>query len=464
MRPAFLRTAPAALLAALAAAGPTRSAAPALEAIPVYEGDSVTVRVSGVSTARCEAVAVRGGITRTLFSAVGRCGSPQSGLGQSVTLGPVSADGELTFYLTTVPSGGLARIAGNGPEYEVEIDDGLYDADYNDVVLAVTVHGAPPELACTPERVERGQEVVCRVTGRATVRGWEFRGEDGTITSPSTAREWRGTAVAGGQVAALVTVDEEEDELTDSYEVSARDWRWRPETHFTFLEGRSPVLTRTEPMFRNNDTLGWNCYRYQCGGRRIQPDLRHEENAGYDTDRVESGPNEGLWYLRSVGFRMDRASGLNPQLLADAPLRVLPEGRQARECREKMGLQRGDTVRVNFYIFNTRCKGEDLTPVFAGILAHEGFGTRGDNGHESVARAAALLEENDPHRALEDFVDEDLAELRRRIRETVLPMQERIHDAGISHAEINGNYSRQQVWVWDDQTRQYHQRRWREPS
>jgi hypothetical protein len=462
MRPAFLPTAPAALLAALAAAGPARPADPAVASIPVYEGDSVTVRVSGVSTARCEAVAVRGGLTRTLFSAVGRCGSPQMGLGQSVTIGPVPADGELTFYLSTVPSGGLARITGSEPEYEVEMDDGLYDADFNDVVLAVTVHGAPPELVCAPERVERGEEVACEVTGRATVRGWEFRGEYGPIPSSSTAREWRGTAVVGGQVTAVVTVGEEEQEVTDSYEVTARDWRWRAQEHFTFLEGRSPVLTRTEPRFRNDDTLGWNCYRYQCGGRRIQPDLRRGD-AGYDAGRVESGPNEGLWYLRSVGFRMDRASGLNPQLLQDAPLRVLPEGPQARECRRRMGLQRGDTVRVNFYIFNTRCKGEDLAPVFAGILAHEGLGTRGDNGHESVGRAAALLEENDPYRALEDFVDEDEAELRRRVRETVLPMQDRIHAAAISHAEINGNYSRQQVWVWDDQTGQYHQRRWREP-
>ena len=61
------------------------------------------------------------------------------------------------------------------------IDDGIYDRDFNDVVLSVAL-GVIEGVECDP--VERGQVVTCRVTTPVdTVLGWRFGGVPGFTQS-----------------------------------------------------------------------------------------------------------------------------------------------------------------------------------------------------------------------------------------------------------------------------------------
>jgi len=128
---------------ALAQAGPeTRLATPLSSAVvEIHEGDRAVVTVASASTSRGEQVAVQGVITQLLFSCVGGCGTSESdNVGISTTIGPAPADGTLEFILPLAAGGtGLARVSGAYPSYTVEMDDGLVDRDFNDVVLSVEI-------------------------------------------------------------------------------------------------------------------------------------------------------------------------------------------------------------------------------------------------------------------------------------------------------------------------------------
>ncbi len=107
--------------------------------VTIHAGQTAVVRVVSVSTSRCETVGVSGVITQALFSAVGSCG----GVGLTAIIGPASTDGSLLFALTT-SSASQELVEGAFPNYTVRLDDGLYDFDFDDVVLSVTINAACP--------------------------------------------------------------------------------------------------------------------------------------------------------------------------------------------------------------------------------------------------------------------------------------------------------------------------------
>ncbi len=107
--------------------------------VAIHAGDMAVVTVVSASTARCESVGVFGVISQTLFSGVGSCG----GVGRSTMIGPAPTDGSLFFALTS-SSRSQALVDGQFPDYTVRLDDGLFDADFDDVILSVKIRTPCP--------------------------------------------------------------------------------------------------------------------------------------------------------------------------------------------------------------------------------------------------------------------------------------------------------------------------------
>lgn len=109
------------------------------EQVEIRQGDFALVRVTSASTARCEQVAVTGVLSGLLFPEIGGCGGGESdNVGSQTTIGPAATDGVLRFILPLAAGGtGESMVQGTYPNFVVRLDDGLFDADFDDVVLSV---------------------------------------------------------------------------------------------------------------------------------------------------------------------------------------------------------------------------------------------------------------------------------------------------------------------------------------
>lgn len=129
--------------------------ATAAGAVQIFEGDRAVVTVAGASTARGEQVAVRGVIDALLFPCVGGCGTSESdNVGATTTIGPAPEDGTLQFVLPLAAGGtGESRVLGSYPSYTIRMDDGIFDSDFNDVILTVDIQPAEDECDFFDESV-----------------------------------------------------------------------------------------------------------------------------------------------------------------------------------------------------------------------------------------------------------------------------------------------------------------------
>lgn len=260
--------------------------------IAIHEGESAIVTVTGAASARCETVGVSGVISNgNIFPlGIGGCSGPgieNDGIGQVVTIGPAGADGSLAFSISSSPAS-QAIVGGMFPSYTVNLDDGLFDGDFNDVVLSVEIQASgPPTLACMPANVTRGEQVTCTVSGNVDeVLGWDFKGAKVKAQSASAGQQWMGTAVVGGTVTAEVRFTENGSEttkkLTADYAVDARQW-----PAWTITQVTGPILAVVGEMRQvpvPNRPIGL-----------FQSDEPDPSSTPLET--VGSGPNMGLVFI-----------------------------------------------------------------------------------------------------------------------------------------------------------------------
>ncbi len=119
--------------------------------ITISAGEFARVTIASASTARCETVGVSGAINiNDIFPlGTGGCGGGESdNVGQIEVIGPAAADGTLDFFISSSPSS-QSMTSGTFPTFTVMMDDGIFDNDFDDVVLSVTVfqltEGCPPD-------------------------------------------------------------------------------------------------------------------------------------------------------------------------------------------------------------------------------------------------------------------------------------------------------------------------------
>lgn len=322
-----------------------------------------------------------------------------------------------------------------------------------------------PIMRCSSSMV-RGNEVTCNVTfGEAegdnsltwSATGWRFESGDGTaVTEPSGSTSWSGAAVVGGDVyVTLRDSNGNSTQLSSSYAVTSRDWRWGS-VNWSYTQGAAPVCDSREPVPGTTIHLGWNTNRGTClpTEGRVLPNMIINPRAGYTlAPQVTSGPNKGYWYVASAAYYMDRVSGLNPQIAGNGTPFQLPEGAQATACRSAMSLGVGAPVNVYNYSFNGQCKGVDVNAFLTAAWGHEGFGANGGTGHESLAHSLAAQRDFDPYALVEDaFYLNDEATLRAIVEGSVWGLNQELSNraADKPHTVVTGNYpGGAQIWLWD---------------
>ena len=308
--------------------------------------------------------------------------------------------------------------------------------------------GKPPALTCSP--ATRGQEASCTVTGdNVAVTRWRFASGLDEIIHESSDKVWNGVVVVSGTVYAEILVNgtPAPEPLTASLSVSNRGWHWGPD-QWSFSQGTAPDCFSTPPVNGGSAEWGWNVRKGSCDVGRLTPNPVHD-STGFKVAQVSGGPNDGLWYVTEVTYRMDDESNINQELTANArhPFSVTDMS-QAGPCRHKLGYAGPPPVPINFFQFNAICKNRDLSAMFAGIWAHEGMGSGSGNGHEAQSRIAAARPENDVYEVVEPLYGPTEGDLRALVLADVGEIDNRIQRFGGDHRRVNGNWCGS-AWLFD---------------
>ncbi len=364
---------------------------------------------------------------------------------------------------TVFPGGNLAMEHGGPANQPVEVSapgirscqflgpDNQYSVDDLTVVWR---EGVAAELTC--DSMIRGQSRACRITGGGAVLGWQFTGILGArllgqdsvvvVTSASPDTVWSGLGVLSGEVSVFVQTGSAVDTLTAAWTVLPRtgpDWRWS-EVNWEFQEDGPAICGYSDFTLPFGGSfpgrLAVNRRRSDCAeGGSIEPNLRSVPEAGTTVAQVASGPNTGLWYVTASTFHIDRVTEMNPFVRPGGPTHLLPNGPDYNACKQALGVQGNPPIAVSFHLFNTVCKGFDLNPMYAGIWAHEGFGTQNPldsataNGHEARRRIAARDIQNDPRIIVEEMVSPVSAS------SLTFLLQSRVIDADIRIDELSSD-------------------------
>lgn len=298
-----------------------------------------------------------------------------------------------------------------------------------------------PRMTCTT--VTREQIATCTIggSGESVVGlGWAFTGGGHTIPGPDMASTWEGPAVLSGTVTAA-SFEDPGQTLGAALTVRPRTWRWGI-AQWNYTQGTAyPCDTR---VISPGVAMGWNIPigDATCNGTyhlRVQPDPRRS-GAGSVVGRLGFGPNNGLMYIDTVTFRMDRNSNMNAQM-GPAGQTLPLSGIQASLCGPA----------ANWRAFNL-CQGVNVTAIVNGVWNHEGFGSNGNNGHESTARHAASQLANDPYDGAEPFVgapgESDVIFRNRMTAEVVRRGEAIVNYSSDASGNVTGNWTGQ-MWVWD---------------
>ncbi len=345
-------------------------------------------------------------------------------------------------------------------------------------LLKYTVNYEPgPSLVC--DTVTRGQSTTCRVNSVVqAVTGWEFAGklepkvgaqaDTVRVTSASTSMTWVGTAVLSGIVSAFVVWRGAADTVTAPLVVlnrSGADWSWG-ETKWKFHPD-GPVLCGVlygDYVMPGGTMLSANRRTSACGaplgsGGSIEPNVVSYPDSGFSAASVQDGPNSRLWYVVAAHYGMDRTSEMNPFIRLNGRADTLAASGDVRACRAALGDM--DPMVVNFYTYNTLCRGFSLEPMFDGLWRHEGFGTKDSlnpalaNGHEARRRIAARDPLNDPYRMVERYVNTTYDNLKALVIDSVHRADTTIaRSADGAHLFVKDNYVGSgnrcgQAWIFD---------------
>jgi hypothetical protein len=286
---------------------------------------------------------------------------------------------------------------------------------------------------------------------------WHFAGsrwdESGSInvTGPTTGNVWGGIAVASGTVTAKVSIDgtPRAEPLTTPLTVSNRGWKWIKANHWSYA--RTAQDCESKPyQYHTGALLGWTVQKGGCSPSMLTPNPFAPPYGGYALQSAPSGPNEGLWYVSAVSYRMDTESNINSSMkVGGAPIYTLTNSDDKTACKK------AKLTAANFYDFSTACKKVNLTPFFDGIWNHEGYGPNNNlAGHQAHLELAALFPQGDPYLSLErvfdtNFVGADLAAIN-----TAQDVNLFLNDQAANESGVNGGFCGD-TWQWKTTTNQF---------
>jgi hypothetical protein len=377
----------------------------AVSVISLQAGDKVNVFVQSYECSGNPETVIMSGI----LSGVVASGSCAGGLGgQGGTFGPASGAGTISFTANhqDYGTGPAGAVSGANPNYTVGLNDGYGDTDFNDVILSVQVIRQPGTLTCTPAPF-RGQDVICEVKGSGvTVTGWAFDGptfqSGGThhITAVPSGNIWKGKAVASGTVTAQTSFNGNPQEpLTASFTVQPRPtWHWTKKDDWRYdknaINCAKGIFVDPEP----ETLVGWSRRKGTCENNPVTPNPLQFPNEGYKVASVPSGPNMGLWYVTTVSYKLETQSNINPAIKSgSSTVFPLVSDLDKAAC--------GTLTKVNFYDYNSKCHGYNVTPFLNGIWNHEGYGASNNTGHQAHLEIAAARPEMDLHKLVEGVFD-----------------------------------------------------------
>lgn len=306
----------------------------------------------------------------------------------------------------------------------------------------------------------RGSPGKCTLDASAadTVLGWSFSTElnFGPFTAESDANslEWAGILVDSGTVNVVYKKDGITDTAMAVLSVDPRDgdeWLWDIE-YWDLDEDIAPDCI-WDAWTNPPDTLGRNHPQLGCTYTHvIDPPILDDALAGVEDTVVTGGPNDGLWYVTQAKQRMDRATELTPYLRSTSTKLVVSThpSDNTNACQSFLNIKKKDPVVITTFDYNKEYRSNDLTPMLAAALRHEGLGSgAGSHGHESWRRELAQRPENDAHRLVEDLVSNSESNLSTVIRGTLALAEGRLISLSAQKASVGGNWPGSDIWTID---------------
>lgn len=302
-----------------------------------------------------------------------------------------------------------------------------------------------PRVQCPS--VQRGQRVRCLVSpaGDLDVISWSFTDGTSTVAGPSGNTEWSGPVVASGEVAVRMrdgTV------LIGMLTVQDRGWTWATHAVSEYRDGTGVQCLNYTPTFNSIEGLNLPLGATDCSAtrRQIQPDS-YDGGDGFVAATVPGGPNRGMHYVSSASLSLRRESTYNLGVFPNAP-RVPLIQTSAYPHQTLCG-----RTTANWYEFNT-CMHADADGYIAGLRAHEGRGSHGNNGHFSAAYNAVADPANDPMILFDQSVGSNsisrnafIIDVRQEFHSAAEAVDQATRDIPDGGRLVTGNWSGQ-TWRW----------------
>ena len=182
---------------------------------------------------------------------------------------------------------------------------------------------------------------------------------------------------------------------------------------------------------------GWSCSLPDCLPGFIRPDPGVGESGGYSVLQVGAGPNSGVRYVGAASFYSSRGSRLHPQLESNSSTAWTSSDSGQQGCSP-----------FRWYDMNN-CMGSNASQsLIDGIMAHEGSGSGGGNGHQAFWVAEAGKPNYDPWRQVESITGASDTEVHTQVATAVTTAQGSLKSAVCAKGEPTGNLPTGQFWFY----------------
>lgn len=235
---------------------------------------------------------------------------------------------------------------------------------------------------------------------------------------------------------------------------SGPDWKW-PATDSAFQWADQPnggmqgcSYGFSQPIAQNSGAIaflaGVNARRTSCDPGIIDPSIHTYPTGGFTADSIsDQGPNNGLVYVASAEYFLDRGSVINPWLLEQGPGSPVDTitKKDSKDCPSQWRTGPQDRAVVNTYTYKVECNQRSLAALHAGIHRHEGNGSGQLNGHRAQRLRFVNDEGNVPHAGVEAVVDSTSGFLLIGIGRVLDDVEDGLHQgADPAHILVHGNW------------------------
>jgi hypothetical protein len=215
---------------------------------------------------------------------------------------------------------------------------------------------------------------------------------------------------------------------------------------FGELVGKSDCFKGVYVVGETDQHLGWNARKGECDGGILTP-LPVTIDKGYSLQAVGSGPNKGLWFVKTVTYRMDTQSQMLAAIKSGSSIRWKTlDPTQQNDCTTK-----GSSITVSFFDFNVNCEGRAaaIAAMHEGIRLHEGYGRQNNSGHQAQLEQEALLPENDLYKVVEGVYGAGKDSTGKQVRLQATGLRDRLFDVYFAHTYVHDNWvACGDFWRW----------------